>query len=153
MVLVSWFILLQLKFVQVDKCVISASASARGGSMEMYLLLAQKSMHHTFGNHGKRWKPSKENRLLILPTYKPLIFRNTFRCTDDQSSIKVNEGHKQCCVTMVLCLVKHVVEKDGSRWHEIWIFTTCSRTGGLDELDKQTDSLLSTIWWSKFVDV
>ena len=60
MVLVSWFILLQLKFVQVDKCVISASASARGGSMEMYLLLAQKSMHHTFGNHGKRWKPSKE---------------------------------------------------------------------------------------------
>lgn len=37
--------------------------------------------------------PSK-NRLLILPTYKPLIFRNTFRCSDDQSSIKVNEGHK-----------------------------------------------------------
>ena len=43
-------------------------------------------------------------------------------------------------------------KKMGSRWHEIWIFTTCSRTGGLDELDKQTDSLLSTIWWSKFVD-
>lgn len=119
MVLVSWFILLQLKFVQVDKCVISASASAWGGSMEMYLLLAQKSMHDTFGTMENYGNLPKKNRLMILPTYKrykPLIFRNTFRCTDDQSSIKVNEGHKQCCVPMVPCLVKHEIWK---RWLQV----------------------------------
>lgn len=78
----------------------------------------------------------KKNRLLILPTYKPLIFRNTFRCSDDQSSIKVNEGHKH--VVLQWCYpLWSTLEKDGSRWHEIWIFTTCSRTGGLDELDNR----------------
>lgn len=98
--------------------------------------------------------PSK-NRLLILPTYKPhkpLIFRNTLRCTDDQSSIKVNEGHKQCCVPMVLCLVKH----SRKRWLQVardLNLYNLLQDRGLDELDKQTDSLLSTIWWSKFVDV
>lgn len=81
-----------------------------------------------------------QHGLLILPTYKPPIFRNSLRFSDHQSSIKDNEGTNMLYyngampreaqqIPLEEVPPRQRLTKNGSRWHEIWIFTTCYRTG------------------------